>query len=57
MSTYQPKIRKTQDGGFYAMVVRVDRDGQEQVVGHYKARHFASEAAAIRSVAKYISAM
>ena len=54
MSGYQARITETADGSFYAMVVRVDDDGYENVVGHYKARHFKTRAAAEKSTAVYI---
>lgn len=31
MATYEPRIRK-QETGFYALVVRIDHDGEESVV-------------------------
>ena len=54
MSRYQPRISKNSDGSFYALVVRVDRDGQESVIYGYKGRHFATTKAAEKSTAKYI---
>lgn len=55
MSNYQSRITETADGSFYAMVVRVDYDDHENVVGHYKARHFKTRAAAEKSTAAYIA--
>ena len=55
MSDYQARITETADGSFYAMVVRVDDDGYVNVVGHYKARHFKTRAAAEKSTATYIA--
>ena len=55
MSDYQARITETADGSFYAMVVRVDDDGYVDVVGHYKARHFKTRAAAEKSTAVYIA--
>ena len=55
MSDYQARITETADGSFYAMVVRVDDDGYENVVGHYKARHFKTRAAAEKSTAVCIA--
>ena len=31
MSNYQARITKTADGSFYALIVRIDRDGEENV--------------------------
>ena len=55
MSNYQSRITETADASFYAMVVRVDNDGYVNVVGHYKARHFKTRAAAEKSTAVYIA--
>jgi hypothetical protein len=52
---YQPSITKNSDGSFYALVVRVDDDGYQNVVGHYKGRHFKTEKAALRSTQNYIA--
>ena len=51
---YSAKITES-NGRFYAMVIRKDRDGQEQVDGCYKARHFATRKAAEKSTGAYIS--
>jgi hypothetical protein len=42
MSNYQARITKTADGSFYALIVRIDRDGEENVIHGYKGRHFAT---------------
>lgn len=54
MSTYQPRITKTTEG-FYALIVRVDGDGQESVIHGYKGRYFKTQKAAEKSTAAYIS--
>jgi len=41
--------------GFFALVVRTDSDGAEQVDPCFKGRHFASRKAAERSTAKHIA--
>ena len=46
MSNYQARITKTADGSFYALIVRIDRDGEENVIHGYKGRHFATVKAA-----------
>ena len=33
MSNYQARITKTADGSFYALIVRIDRDGEVRKVG------------------------
>lgn len=53
MSKYEPRIRAN-DGSFYALIVRVDKDGQESAIHGYKGRHFASEKAALKSTTSYI---
>lgn len=54
MSTYEARIRETATG-IYAMVVQVDRDGQEQVDPTYRGRHFATRKAAERSTSRHIA--
>ena len=51
---YTAYIRQ-QDGSFYAMIVRVDRDGQESVIHGYKSRFFATRKAAEKSTSTYIA--
>jgi len=55
-SKYEASIAE-QDGSFYTMIIRVDKDGFEQVNGHYGARWFKTRKAAERSVEKYIAKM
>ena len=55
MSKYEPRIRKNADGGFYALIVRIDRDGEENVIHGYKGRHFATLSAAQKSTSAYIA--
>lgn len=55
MSNYQPRITKSSDGEFYALIVRIDRDGQESVIHGYKGRHFKTLKAAEKSTSTYIS--
>ena len=54
MSTYKSNIRKQGDS-FYALVVRVDEDGQENVINHYKGRFFKTLSSAENSTQKYIA--
>lgn len=54
MSNYQPRIFKNADGDFFALIVRVDRDGEESVIHGYS-RHFKTLAAAEKSTAKHIA--
>jgi hypothetical protein len=53
MSQYESRIRNTTEG-FYSLIVRIDRDGEQNVIHGYKGRYFATEAAAQRSTARYI---
>jgi predicted deacetylase len=55
MSNYQSRITKSADGSFYALIVRVDRDGYENVIHGYKGRHFATVKAAEKSTAAYMA--
>jgi len=52
---YTPAITKNSEGSFYALIVRVDNDGEKNVIHSYKGRHFKTEKAALRSTSKYIS--
>jgi hypothetical protein len=53
MSRYEPRINKEGDY-FYALIVRVDADGEESVIRGYKGRHFKTKEGAIKSTAKHI---
>ena len=52
---YAAKITAQNDGSFYALIVRTDRDGSEHVIHGYKGRHFASRKAAEKSTGGYIA--
>jgi len=54
MKRYQARVRQM-NGGYYALLVRVDKGGEEIVAHGYKGRYFATEAAARRSVDKHIA--
>lgn len=51
---YQARITKQGDI-FYALIVRVDYDGEENAIPGYKGRWFKTEKAAMRSTQKYIA--
>ena len=55
MSKHISKISKNSEGSFYALIVRIDNDGEQNVIHGYKGRHFKSEKAAQRSTEKYIA--
>lgn len=57
MSKYEPRITKTADNEFYALIVRIDNDGQENVIHGYKGRHFKTMKAAEKSTLSYIGKM
>ena len=52
---YQPRISKDSDGSFYALIVRVDYDGEEQVIHGYAGRPFKTMKAATKSTTNYIA--
>lgn len=54
-SKYESRISPTANGAFYALIVRIDRDGQEQVVNTYKGRHFVKRETAEKSTSKAIA--
>lgn len=55
MSKYLPKISTSKDGAVFALIVRVDRDGEENVIHGYKGRSFKTEKAALKSTTAYIT--
>lgn len=55
MSNYQAAIKQDATGEFYALVVRVDRDGEQSVDFGYRGRHFKTLKAAEKSTASYIA--
>lgn len=55
MSKYQANITEDNEGSFYALIVRIDRDGESNVIHGYKGRHFKTKKAAIRSTSKYLA--
>lgn len=54
MSKYESRISKVSDDCFYALIVRIDRDGYENVIGNFS-RYLKSRVAAEKSAAKYIA--
>ena len=52
---YKSAISKNAENSFYALIVRIDADGEKNVIHGYKGRHFKTEKAAIRSTSKYIA--
>ena len=53
-SKHESRIHE-QNGSFYAIIVRLDKDGQENVLRGYKGRFFATKKAAEKSTAAYIA--
>ena len=56
MSKHETRVTGTDDNGFYALVVRIDRDGEEHVC-HGFARHYKTRKAGERGAARYITKM
>ncbi len=54
MNNYESRITNN-NGSIYALIVCIDKDGQENVICSYKGRHFASVKSAERSTAKHIA--
>jgi hypothetical protein len=54
---YQSNISKNSEGCFYALIVRIDKDGESNVINSYKGRSFKSEKAAIKSTSSFIAKM
>jgi predicted deacetylase len=55
MSKHEARITGNAENGFYALIVRLDKDGQESVIHGYKGRHFTTRARAEKSTAQYIA--
>jgi len=55
MSNYRASISRNGEGSFFALVVRIESDGQAVVVNDYQGRHFKTQSAALRSTTKYIA--
>lgn len=55
MSKYEARIKKTSDNNFYTFIVRIDYDGEENVINEYKCRHFATFSAAQKSTNNYLA--
>lgn len=56
-SRHESRITGTNENGFYALIVRIDRDGVETVIHGYKGRTFATLGAAEKSTTQYIQKM
>mgnify|MGYP003627770436 FL=1 len=52
---YTARISENAGGEFYALIVRVDRDGEESVIHGYRGRHFKTRKAAEKSAVNYIT--
>tara|TARA_R100000935_G_scaffold17893_1_gene34689 strand:+ start:507 stop:680 length:174 start_codon:yes stop_codon:yes gene_type:complete len=50
---YKPNITKNSEGSFFALVVRVDYDGEENVVNGFS-RHYKTKKAALKSANTFI---
>ena len=53
MSKYEPRITK-QDDSFYALIVRIDRDGQENVIHGFR-KFYKTLKTAEQKTAQYIN--
>ena len=54
-SRHESRVSGSVENGFYALVVRIDKDGQQSVIHGYKGRTFSTRTAAEKSTAKYIA--
>jgi hypothetical protein len=53
-SRHQARITETKESGFYCLIVRIDRDGEENVIYGYKGRYLKTRKAAEKSTATFI---
>lgn len=54
MARYEPRITHRSAGSVFAMVVRIDEDGEEAVDIGFKPRHFTTEKRAMQSIRRYL---
>jgi hypothetical protein len=54
-SRHEARYTTNQDSRTFALIVRIDRDGEEQVIRGFEGRHFASRKNAERAVAKHFA--
>ena len=54
MSKHEARYTENENG-VYALIVRIDRDGEEQVIRGFNPRYFASRKNAERAVAKHFA--
>jgi hypothetical protein len=52
---HEARITRGPDGEFYALIVRIDRYGSENVIHGYKGRYFSTMKAAQTSIEKYMT--
>ena len=52
---YESRISGNTENGFYALIVRIDYDGEESVIHGYKGRHLKTRKAAEKSTSNYIA--
>jgi len=52
---YSSRISESKDSGFYALIVRIDRDGEENVIHGYKGRYLKTRKTAEKSTSAYIA--
>lgn len=55
MTKYEARITHDGTGKFYALCVRVDKDGEETVLRGYEGRYFKTQKAAEKSTSKYLT--
>lgn len=51
---YESRITAHKDLGFYALIVRVDKDGEESVIHGYKGRYLKTLKSAEASISRYL---
>jgi len=55
MTKYEPRISKEADGGFYAIVVRIDsNDCMNEYLCHGFGKHYKTKKMALKQANKYI---
>lgn len=55
MNRYIAKITKNASGDYFTLIVRLEKDGEENVINGYEGRHFKTKKAALLSTDNYIA--
>ena len=55
MTNYSAKITQDATGFFFAMIIRTDKDGEQQIANDYNCRYFKTLKSAQKSTSAYLA--